>query len=100
MVTVLTPVKRRVSICAKTTVSSPGARVPLRAVAVVQPHDTRTPDMLTGALVLLTRRNGWVSIGPRGTEPKSLFNSSNRPSAQELALTEPAKHRPTARTKL
>src|SRR5262249_14045252 len=72
----------------------------LRAEAVTQPQETRTLAMLTGVRVLLTRRNGWVSVGPRGTEPKSFDSSSNRESAHVAAGAEPTAHRPTTRTRL
>src|SRR5215831_7383719 len=100
MVTVLAPEKRRVSIWATTAVSSPGARVPLRAVAVTQPQETRTLAMETVVLVLLTRRKGCCSVGPRGTEPKSLDRSSNMASAHVAALAGPARLRPARRTRL
>src|SRR5690348_15287108 len=80
-------------------VDSPGSRWPLRATALTQPHETRTLEMLTGPRVLLTTRKGCVSIGPRGTEPKSLENSSNKASAQVADRAEPAAHRLAARTK-
>src|SRR5436305_2730065 len=99
MVTLLTPVKRVVSIRATTAVSSPGLRYERRAVALVQPQETRTLLMLTGPPVLLTTRKGWTKVGPRGTEPKSLLSSSKRPSAQEAAAAGPAAHRPARRTK-
>src|SRR5262245_28093378 len=100
MVTVFDPVNRVVSIWASIAVSSPGLRNVLRGLAVTQPHETRTLEMLTGCLVLLTTRNWCLSIGPRGTEPKSLLNSSKRPSAQVAAGAAPAIPRPAKRTRL
>src|SRR5438552_5649665 len=99
MVTFLVPVKRRVSIWARMMVSWPGARVFCKAWAEVQPHETRTLLMVIGPLVLLTRRNGWTRVGPRGTVPKSRDRSSNNASAQLEAEAEPVKTRPSARTR-
>src|SRR5262245_26395379 len=95
MVTVLGPTNRRVSIWASTTVDWPGASLPVRAVAVTHPQETRTLAMCTDWPVLLVRRYGWVSIGPRGTEPKSRTNSSNMPSAQVAAGAGAGSTRPT-----
>ena len=56
--------------------------------------------MLTGPLVLLTTRKWWTSVGPRGTEPKSLDSSSNIESAQvaeKAGLV--AQSRPAPRTR-
>src|SRR3954454_12737639 len=80
-------------------VSSPGARVDLRAWAETQPQETRTPEMVTVWSVLLTNRNGCCSVGPRGTEPKSRDNSSNKPSAHE-ARADPTAHRPSKTARL
>src|SRR5579883_2069436 len=67
----------------------PGATSACVADADTQPHDTRTPAMWTGWPVVLVKRNEWVSVGPRGTEPKSRDNSSNMPSAHEPAEAAP-----------
>src|SRR5947209_12028412 len=85
---------------ATTAVSSPGLSHGFMTVALTQPHDTRTPVMLTGPLVLLTTRKGWVRVGPRGTEPKSLDSSSNMASAHVAAAAGPAAAKPARRTKL
>src|SRR5579871_4519407 len=81
-------------------VDSPGSRCPFNATALTQPHETRTLAMLTAPRVLLTTRKGWLSIGPRGTEPKSLENSSNKASAQVADKAGPAAHRTAATTRL
>src|SRR5262245_25982425 len=82
-------------------VSSPGFRLCLTADAVVQtPQETRMLWMVTVFLVLLTRWNGCDSVGPRGTEPKSLDTSSNSESAQEAAAAGPAVDRPRRITML
>src|SRR5437870_3656642 len=80
-------------------VSWPGARSCCSAWAEVQPQETRTEAMCTRWLVLLTRRNGCVSVGPRGTDPKSRESSSKSASAHE-AEAEPAVHRPSKTTRL
>src|SRR5947208_10233204 len=59
--------------------------VPCSAVAVTQPHDTRTLVMRIVELVLFVRRYEWVSVGPTGTPPKSWLSLSNIPSAQDAA---------------
>src|SRR5438445_492861 len=82
------------------TVSCPGARFVCRALAEVQPQDTRTLITRTGEPVLLTRRKGWTATVPCGTEPKSLESSSNRPSAQEEAWTGQAAAKRTALKRL
>src|SRR4051812_23501529 len=81
-----------------TIVSSPGSSVAFRTLAVTHPQETRTLETVTGVFVLLTRRNGWVSAGPLGTEPKSFDSSSKRESAHEDALTGAARTRPASRT--
>src|SRR4051794_20111046 len=55
--------------------------------------------MLTSPRVLLTTRKGCVSVGPRGTEPKSLESSSNSASAHEAAGAAPAVQKPARRTR-
>src|SRR5205814_10127682 len=85
MVTVLDPTKRVVSICAYTAEDCPGGITPCKAVAVTQPHDTRTLVMRSVELVLLVRRYEWVSVGPTGTPPKSWLCFSNNPSAHVAA---------------
>src|SRR5579883_3554606 len=84
---------------ATTCVDSPGSRWPLRATALTQPHETRTLAMLTGPRVLLTTRNVWVSVGPRGTEPKSLENSSKSASAHVADKAGSTTHRLATTTK-
>src|SRR5918912_540551 len=100
MVTLLTPVKRVLSRRARTKVDSPGLRKGGATEALTQPQDTRRPEMLTGPPVLLTTRKGWVSVGPRGTDPKSLESSSNSASAQVAAGAVPAAQRLARRTRL
>src|SRR5438093_330130 len=85
MVTVLDPTKRVVSIWAYTAEVCPGPMTPCSAVAVTQPHETRTWVMRTAELVLLVRRYEWVSVGPTGTPPKSWLSFSNNPSAHVAA---------------
>src|SRR5438874_921793 len=85
MVTVLDPTKRVVSICAYTAEDCPGGITPCKAVAVTQPHDTRTLVMRSVELVLLVRRYEWVSVGLTGTPPKSWLCFSNNPSAHVAA---------------
>src|SRR3954453_18772748 len=99
MVTLRTPGNRVVSMRATTAVASPGARSVLRAVAVVQPHETRTLLIRTGPRVLLVTRKGWVRAGPRGTDPKSRDNSSNSASAQVPAAAGAAATRPARTTR-
>src|SRR5690348_14642528 len=99
MVTDRSPVKRVVSIRATTKVDSPDSRWPLRATALTQPHETRTLEMVTGPRVLLTTRKGCDNIGPRGTEPKSLENSSNSASAQVADQAGPTAPRTAMTTK-
>src|SRR5260370_38601948 len=100
MVTALEPKKRRVSIYAWRAVDWPGARLVSRAPALTQPQETRTPEMCTGQLVLLVRRNRCETVGPRGTEPKSLESSVNMASAQEPAQTGAARQSPAPSTRL
>src|SRR5438874_4028978 len=100
MVTALVPKNRRVSMYAWMAVECPGARFVSTALAVTQPQDTRTPEMCTGLLVLLVRRNRCETVGPRGTEPKSLESSVNMASAQEPAHTGAARHNPAPSTRL
>src|SRR5262249_17904389 len=83
-----------------TIVSSPGPSVDFSTLAVTQPQETRTLEMVTGVFVLLTRRNGWLRAGPLGTEPKSFDSSSKRESAQDDALTGAARTRPVSRTRV
>src|SRR5690242_922699 len=85
---------------ARMCVDSPGSRRPLTAVALTQPHETRTLAMLTTPRVLLVTRKGCDKVGPRGTEPKSLENSSKSASAQVADKAGPAAHRPTRTTRL
>src|SRR4051794_29912927 len=100
MVTVRTPVKRVVSMRATMAVDSPGRRKGLRTWALVQPHETRTLEMLTGPAVLLVTRKEWARVGPRGTEPKSLDSSSNSASAHVPAAAGPTAQRPARTTRL
>src|SRR5450631_2722072 len=100
MVTVLEPVNRVVSILATMDVSSPGFSAPLRAVALTQPHETRTLEMLTAFFVLFVTRKWCVRVGPLGTDPKSLLNSSKRLSPQVPALAAPAIQKPATITRL
>src|SRR5262245_26347549 len=81
-----------------TIVSSPGASVGFSTPAVTQPQETRTLETVTGDRVLLTSRNGCVSAGPLGTEPKSFDSSSKRESAQEAAPAGAVRSRPARRT--
>src|SRR5262245_31251435 len=99
MVTLLDPLKRVVSIWAWMAVDWPGASSAWKALAVTQPHETRMLAMWTVEPVLLVMRNRCVSVGPRGTEPKSLLRSSNRPSAHEAADAGVAAKRPTRTTR-
>src|SRR5437899_1553675 len=101
MVTDLGPMKRVVSIWARIKVSSPGLRkVRGRALALTQPQETRTLEMLTDPRVLLTTRKSCLWAGPRGTEPKSLDSSLKSPSAHVAAPAEPAAQMPAMRTRL
>src|SRR5205085_3398062 len=100
MVTLLLPMKRRVSIRALITVDLPGATSSSSALALVQPHETRTLVMWTGWPVLFVRRNGWDTVGPRGTEPKSLLKSSNIASAHVPAAAGAATARPANKIKV
>src|SRR5207248_9274469 len=61
------------------------AKTVCSARAVVQLQPERTLPICTVELVLLTMRKGWVSVGPRGTLPKSRDTSSNNDSAQLAA---------------
>src|SRR5665213_25941 len=99
MVTLLTPMKRDVSMRATMAVSSPGLRRVFRAEALVHPQETRTLEMLTGCLVLLTTRKACVCTGPRATEPKSLDISSNIESAQVAATAGAEATNPASKTK-
>src|SRR5579884_1977580 len=80
-------------------VDSPGSSCPLRATALTHPQETRILAMLTVPRVLLTTRKACSNIGPRGTEPKSLENSSNRASAQVAERAGPAAPKTAATTK-
>src|SRR5438270_9347992 len=100
MVTALEPANRRVSIWAVIAVLLPGATSSCTAAALVQPHETRTPAMWTVCLVWLVRSKVWLRVGPRGTEPKSLDNSSNMESAQDAAEAVPHVLRARTTTRL
>src|SRR5260370_31679736 len=80
-------------------VSSPGLREDFAAEALVHPQETRTLLMLTGCLVLFTRRKLCVWMEPWGTDPKSLDSSSNIESAQAAAPTGAEAASPASRTK-
>src|SRR3954470_20737734 len=99
MVTVLGPTKRRVSIWAKMELDWPARTTACGAVAVVQPQETRTPVMRTSWPVLLVKRYEWVTVGPRGTGPKSWPRPSNIASAQVAAGAAVAKVRPATAAK-
>src|SRR5437763_5018541 len=98
MVTALVPKNRRVSMYAWMAVECPGARFVSSALAVTQPHDTRTPEMCTRLPVLFVRRKRCETVGPRDTEPKSLESSVNSASAQEPAQPGAARQSPAPST--
>src|SRR5947207_14864468 len=67
------------------TPSLPAAMLVCRALAVVQPQETRTLLTCSVEPVLLTSRKGWTATVPCGTAPKSFVSSSNIASAHGAA---------------
>src|SRR5690242_561798 len=82
------------------TVDCPGARTLSRALALTQPHETRTLEIWTGLPVLLVTRKGCDRVGPRTTGPKSAENSSNMASAQEPAMMGDSRQRAAPSTRM